>query len=83
MKVFKIERNIPIPPKSVGVINYPFIHMKVGDSFLVLFDKDVNVKKAGKNIGSCATRFRKANNLKWRFTYRQVGKNQVRIWRDK
>ena len=31
----KIERNIPIPPKNMGVTKYPWDDLKIGDSFIV------------------------------------------------
>ena len=65
-KVFKIEENIPIPVRTV----YPFSDMKIGDSFLVLFDND----KKFRGLHTAAKR----KNIK--ITIRRE-KDGYRVWR--
>lgn len=70
--MYKIQKNIPIPPKVVGRKNpYPFDDMEVGDSFSVPLNKY-------KAVTYAINRHQKVSNMK--FTRRALS-NEVRVWR--
>jgi hypothetical protein len=80
--VFKIEtKKIPIPePRALGYRGkYPFIEMKVGDSFFVplISGKEINIRNAASVYGKRLNRV---------FTVRRVNTDKVdgvRVWRIK
>lgn len=76
----RIETGIPIPPARLsprkGKSKYPFLSMKVGDTFFM----------PGVMAASVQSMARRATiHLGWRFTTRAVtegGKNGARCWRE-
>jgi len=79
MKII-IEENIPIPGEHSARIKYPFERMKKGSSFIIKGGKKPKFK--ARNLSQSAINFCRMHKLKWKFTYRIIGKN-VRIWRIK
>jgi hypothetical protein len=53
--MYKVEKNIPVPPKSrgTGSYKYPFAYMEVGDSFFV---KNGNSKRISVSCRGYAIR---------------------------
>lgn len=84
MKI-KIEYGIPIPNEHASRIKYPFEDMqKVGASFTI--KGGAKPKFKARNLHESARNFCRINKLKWKFTYRIIGKGKikkVRIWRIK
>ncbi len=73
--MYRIERNVPIPPKSQNGGRkrlYPFANMQVSDSIFVCGKND------GKKVMGSARAHGKAHGK--RFIYRAEG-DGVRIWR--
>lgn len=74
MKKVKIEKGIPIPGKCVGGHpEYPWLEMKVGDSFLHRSDKPSSVSGQASMAG---------NRYRRKFCTRKTTKG-YRIWRTK
>lgn len=93
--MFTIEKNIPIPEKGAfargGTPKYPWNEMKVGDSFLVLFENYVRRASANPPKYSVELALRYAVESGWRnwakrnaspkkFRVRRVD-GGVRVWR--
>lgn len=76
---FKIEKKIPIPSANkkgeYRGLMYPFLEMKVGDSFFVK-------GKIAQKLTSIACGVVRNRGLKMKFISRTV-KNGARIWRVK
>lgn len=66
---YKIEKNIPM----IGITNYPFKDMEVGDSF--------TVPTKERNKVRCACKLTSIQKLGMNFKTRTVDKNTVRVWR--
>ena len=80
MKINEIEKDIEIP-KSNSII-YPFPGMEVGDSFLIVADKDESLRDLSRKINSPLSYYKK--RTKKGFISRIINKeNGVRIWRVK
>lgn len=81
MKKIIIEKDIPLPRKSVGgkKIQYPWHEMAVGDSFKVDIDGK-NPKSIASMLATSARQFSRRHNLKYYFATR-VFATEVRIWR--
>ena len=72
--MIKINKGVKMPPRGYGIgapPKYPWLKMKIGDSFLV-------VGKLQKSMGTQATMTGKRHNRK--FTTRKVD-GGVRVWR--
>jgi hypothetical protein len=82
--MFTIDEGIPVPPRasrSPGESKYPFVHMEVGDSFLVPVDAangDTTTKARGRIAQAC-TKASKRYDVK--FIARAVS-GGVRVWRS-
>ena len=76
-KVGKIEKRIPIPKVAKGCKSavYPFLEMKVGDSFLVK-------GYTSSRMSSAATAWARYRKSKMKFTVRGVA-GGARVWRIK
>lgn len=78
--MFKIEKNIPIPPKCSNTsvdrrVKYPWRKMEVGDSIAI----PINGRKAAvvrATITACTRR----TTPDRRYTTRQIG-DSIRVWR--
>ncbi len=80
MKKFKMEENIPIPNRTNGKESiYPFIKMKIGNSFSIRLAKGDNSKSVYSSLHQASKTFSK-NNPDFAFTIRRDEK-VVRIWR--
>jgi len=75
---FKIEKNIPIPPKGKHKRLFPFHEMEVGDSFFVPNEFIDKHYKNRKTLASSAFYHGKRHNVKLT-TCKQ--ENGFRIWR--
>ena len=73
MSEIKVERGIPIPPINRGRTEYPFLLLKIGDSFL--FPPNSNRSKANGAI----FHFRK-KHPEMKFSLRTT-KDGFRVWR--
>ena len=73
--MFKIDHKVPLPPpiRKKGPAKYPWLAMKVGDSFFVPEGKINNLR---------ASASRASTDFKWKFVARAV-EGGVRIWRVK
>jgi hypothetical protein len=71
--MYKVEKNVPIPPKgrTIGPYKYPFAYMEVGDSFFV---KNGNPKRI--SVSCRGYTIRKSG----KFCCRTVP-GGVRVWR--
>jgi hypothetical protein len=69
--MYEIESNIPMPTIDKGGRKYPFIGMKVGDSFKVGLDDFKKIRSAAYNFGT-------RNGMK--FSIRKVN-DGFRCWR--
>lgn len=78
----KIVKNIPIPLELRNNMIYPWVLMKVGDSFLSEIKKPDNHDKRLKSICTSYRKFIRENQPKWEFTCRKEG-SAIRIWRIK
>ena len=78
--MIKIDKNLPVPELEVGrVAKYPYRQMKVGDSFAIPYDDDVDAYRTTRNALACSRNLRKKGI---RFTSRKDSDNKViRIWR--
>lgn len=74
--MIKIEKNIPIPSNTTKRSKYPFIDMKIGDSFFITTDH--NPEHTRKRVAAAASMFSKERG--WRFKT-QVSQQGVRVWR--
>ena len=72
--MFQVEKNVPFPPKRVGVSIYPFAQMRKGDSFLIPA-KTKEEKQARRKAVTAA-----AYKWKVKITARVVD-DGVRVWR--
>jgi hypothetical protein len=74
-QVFKIEKAIPIPPRlTKPESKYPFMTMKVGDSFLVPAGNE-----SFNNVANAASEF--GMKYKRKFSTRTLPDGNRRIWR--
>ena len=80
--MYKIEKNIPIPltnyKKAIGS-KYPFLQLKIGDSFFIKCDDN---EKRAKQTTLIALSGRLSKEYKMKFTTRKVD-GGVRVWRIK
>lgn len=84
--MFKVEKNVAIPPRTSGRPNggskYPFLKMSVGDSFFIPASDQAEASKIVNNVhGSASNVFGKGG-----ITARRVeekGQLGVRVWRVK
>lgn len=82
--MFEIEEGIPVPPRAnrpAGESKYPFVHMEVGDSFLVPVDSttgDTTTKARGRVVQAC-TKASKRYDVKF---IARVVSGGVRVWRS-
>jgi len=73
--MLKIDHKVPMPPpvRKKGPAKYPWVEMKVGDSFLVPGGRLANLRASASRAGSSG---------KVKFTVRAVD-GGVRVWRVK
>ena len=89
MADFELEDNIPIPPDfHEGSRKYPFVDMKVGQSFFIAPEyEDETVKRLGNRIAQARQAFQKKMaklETPVQFTQRIDTKDDIvgyRIWR--
>lgn len=75
--MFKIEKNIPAPVTEK--IEYPFLEMEKGDSFLVPFDRRADLVHA--HVRDKANKFiHDHGGLPWKFAFRREA-DGIRCWR--
>ena len=76
--MIKIDKNIPIPEQGIrGNPKYPFINMKIGDSFSVSLDKEPT---AHNRINVATNRQHRTTDRK--YTMRTLkSTNEIRVWR--
>lgn len=67
-----IEQGVPMPDRA----HYPFKHMRVGDSFVVGYEKR-------NSVATNSSKFAKQQTPAWHFVTRRVSDKEARIWRDK
>lgn len=77
MQVYKIEKNLPIPPSGTGRPKYPLRDMEVGDSFFVPVPL-INTLKFRNRLSSALTYFGKRHSVQ--FITRSVD-DGIRVWR--
>lgn len=75
----KIETNVPIPAGRVNSKKFPFVGMKVGDSFLVPLDGKERATLQS-NVLIYAKKFSEKNQNEWKWKTARDG-NGIRIWR--
>lgn len=77
--MINIESGVPIP-KGAGVkgATYPFLGMKVGESFFVAAVNGEDVRKVVARVSNCASAYGKRHGL--RFAVRRV-EGGARCWR--
>ena len=79
MKIGKIEKNIPVLPRgSTGKYIDVLRQLGVGESFLVMVEKDEEGRQIQRSLSVCVSRFNKDNGIKC--IHRKV-KEGFRIWR--
>lgn len=72
--MIKIDKKIPIPAKRGGrKLIYPFVNMKVGDSF------EIKIKDRTA-VGNAARQWAQREKNGYKFTTAAIG-DKVRIWR--
>ncbi len=79
--MFKIDKDIPIPPKITGIGRiYPFDEMKIGDSFAIPYEDDNDARRKQINVSA---NFRYSRLSQKHFTTRKIKeKKEIRVWRD-
>jgi hypothetical protein len=85
MEKIKIEKGIPLQPRSTGKSNpnsYPFGDMFVGDSFFVSGEGSKNLNILQTQIMQAVRLFKAGKGDKIGFSSRIVD-NGVRVWRVK
>lgn len=81
----KIEKGVPIPPRSNGgrESKYPLSEMKKGDSFLITCDSS-ETSKTSRRLNSAVGNYQKSHGEEFQFKIRTVPEEGgVRIWRTK
>jgi hypothetical protein len=76
----EIQSGVPVPPRRVGSVLYPYERMKVGDSFFVEGQTKYKINDM------CARNRKMGHRLKMRFIARRVTEGEkvgIRIWRTK
>ena len=85
---YKIEKNIPMPAKMINGVaqyKYPFLDMKVGDSFAVPVDPSTQLGyiRVRNRVASAVCNCKRINP-KLKFAYRTMkDKREIRVWRTK
>ncbi len=83
MNKFKVEKNVPIPNRTSGRPSpYPWLKMKVGDSFHVSIKETSqgNIARLQRNLSNVATYAGRKHNLKFT-THMDDDEGGVRVWR--
>jgi hypothetical protein len=71
--MFKIEKNLPVPPPAEKVRMYPFLDMEVGDSFAYPSNTHHTVR---------SSMYSYTRNTTMKFSFRKLGE-ESRCWRVK
>lgn len=85
MNMCGIEKNVPLPPRTVTGRLYLFRDMKVGDSFKVELDDGEKALDIMRRVAGAAGAFA-GRNAGYHFATRIVtedGQQLVRVWRTK
>lgn len=87
----KIDHSIPVPNEHASRIKYAYLFEQMEapakkriDSFMIPAGKKPKFK--ARNLHQSAVNFCRLNKLKWKFTYRIIGRGKIkriRIWRVK
>lgn len=72
-KVYKVEKDVAIPPHFKRSLIFPLDEMEVGDSFVM--------ELVDRNRLTAATSYRRKNNLPGKFVTRRTSNTQLRVWR--
>lgn len=84
-KLLKIDKCVPIPDPNKGRNNkYPFMDMKVGDSFFVRLHRDTcaaEYRIRQSKLISAARGITKYHGKKYKFTTKATVGAGIRIWR--
>ena len=81
--MLKIDKKIPLPKRSKEEYKYPFLKMKIGDSFFLAVGQGEDMGKMLRKVSASAVRFKRLDGGKKHFTVRSIyeGGKGIRCWR--